>query len=117
MLFCRFGGEEFALFAPGHDMERAEAFAEVLRREVAAMSVVCEGREIGVSVSIGLADVATFGADFDHLHSAADSALYAAKEAGRNRVMRAAPAGAGLADVAWRMREPVTPASGLAASG
>ncbi|WP_337183069.1 GGDEF domain-containing protein [Shinella sp.] len=117
MLFCRFGGEEFALFAPGHDVERAEAFAEALRREVAAMSVVCEGREIGVSVSIGLADAVTFGADFDRLHSAADSALYAAKEAGRNRVMRAAPAGAGLADVARRMREPDTSASGLAASG
>ncbi|WP_411035797.1 GGDEF domain-containing protein [Shinella sp. BYT-45] len=116
MLFCRFGGEEFALFAPRHDIERAQAFAEMLRRDVAAMSVSCEGREIGVSVSIGLADAATFGADFDRLHSAADRALYAAKEAGRDRVVRATPA-AELAGLAGRMRAQVVPAAGAAVAG
>ena len=110
MLFSRFGGEEFALFAPRHDIDRAQAFAEMLRADVAAMSVVCEGREIGVSVSVGLADVAAFGADFDRLHSAADNALYAAKEAGRNRVMRATPGGM-LAGLAERMRPPAADAS------
>lgn len=116
MLFCRFGGEEFALFAPRHDIARAQAFAEVLRSEIAAMSVVSDGREIGVSVSIGLADVATFGTDFDRLHSAADSALYAAKEAGRNRTMCATPANA-LAGLAERMRTPAKPATGTQAAG
>ena len=116
MLFCRFGGEEFALFAPGHDIDRADHFAETLRREIATIGVVHEEREIGISVSIGLADVATFGADFDRLHSAADGALYAAKEGGRNRVMRAAPA-AGLADLAERMRAPAKPASDITRAG
>ncbi|MCY1382490.1 diguanylate cyclase (GGDEF) domain protein [compost metagenome] len=116
MLFCRFGGEEFALFAPRNDIVRAQAFAEVLRSEIAAMSVVSDGREIGVSVSIGLADVATFGTDFDRLHSAADSALYAAKEAGRNRTMCATPANA-LAGLAERMRTPAKPATGTQAAG
>ena len=116
MLFSRFGGEEFALFAPRHAIGRAEAFAEGLRREVAAMSVSFEDREIGVSVSIGLADVATFGSDFDRLHSAADGALYAAKEAGRNRVMRAMPATT-LAGIAERMRAPAAPAGGVAVTG
>ena len=105
MLFSRFGGEEFALFAPGRDMAAAEPFAETLRREVAALPVRAGEREIAVSVSIGLADVATFGADFDRLHSAADGALYAAKEAGRNQVKRAAPS-LGLSDIAERMRSP-----------
>jgi diguanylate cyclase (GGDEF)-like protein len=110
MLFCRFGGEEFALFAPGHDIARAEQFAEGLRRDVAALAISNDGRQIAVSVSIGLADVATFGMDFDRLHSAADGALYAAKEGGRNQVMRAVPS-AGLADLAERMRAPaVSPA-------
>ncbi len=109
MLFCRFGGEEFALFAPHRDAAAARDFAEALRGEVAAMPVVCDGRQIGVSVSIGLADVASFGADFDRLHSAADGALYAAKEARRNRVMCATPA-AVLAGLAGRMRAPAVAA-------
>ncbi|MCR6499614.1 GGDEF domain-containing protein [Shinella sp. CPCC 101442] len=115
MLFCRFGGEEFALFAPRHDIARAEHFAERLRQDVAALSILSEGREIGVSVSIGLADVATFGADFDRLHSAADGALYAAKEAGRNLVMRATPA-ATLSGFAERMRSPSASSTGIAAA-
>lgn len=116
MLFCRFGGEEFALFAPLHDIARAEQFAERLRQEVSALNISSEGREIGVSVSIGLADVATFGADFDRLHSAADGALYAAKEAGRNRVMRAAPA-AVLSGFAERMCKVPVHTAGVAAAG
>ncbi len=116
MLFCRFGGEEFALFAPRHDIARAEVFAQRLRREVAALHILSEGRRIGVSVSIGLADVATFGADFDRLHSAADGALYAAKEAGRNRVMRAAPA-AVLSGFAERMCKPAARPTGVAVAG
>lgn len=116
MLFCRFGGEEFALFAPRHDIDRAEEFAELLRREAAALSVSSQGREIGVSVSIGLADAAAFGTDFDRLHSAADGALYAAKEGGRNRVVRATPSSE-LSDIAERMRGPAGPATGIAAAG
>ena len=116
MLFCRFGGEEFALFASAHDMEDAERFAEKLRRQVAALSILFEGREIGVSVSIGLADVATFGADFDRLHSAADGALYAAKETGRNRVMRATPSAA-LSGLGERMRASVSSPMSIAAAG
>lgn len=105
MLFCRFGGEEFALFAPGRDMANAEPLAEDLRRAVAALPVHAGEYEIAVSVSIGLADVATFGADFDRLHSAADSALYAAKEAGRDQVKRATPSQA-LSGLAERMKAP-----------
>jgi diguanylate cyclase (GGDEF)-like protein len=116
MLFCRFGGEEFALFAPEHDIGRAEHFAEMLRREVAAMSVTSQGSEIGISVSIGLADVNTFGADFDRLHSAADGALYVAKEEGRNRVTRAVSP-SGLSALAERMRSPAAFSPDVAAAG
>lgn len=112
MLFCRFGGEEFALFAPNHDMESAGRFAESLRAEVSALPVAVQGYDVGVSVSIGLADVATFGADFDRLHGAADGALYAAKAGGRNQVVRAVPAGR-LAGMVERMRE-AAPASVVA---
>jgi len=113
MLFCRFGGEEFALFAPARDIAEAETFAEMLRRETAALAIDRGEGAIRMSVSIGLADVATFGTDFDRLHSAADSALYAAKEAGRDRVMRATPS-AGLPDIAGRMRAADAPRAGTA---
>ena len=116
MLFCRFGGEEFALFVQGDDVARAERFAENLRREVAALAIRNDGRAIPISVSVGLADVATFGADFDRLHSAADDALYAAKELGRDRVVRAQPA-ATLSDLVERMRAPFLPDQGVAAAG
>jgi diguanylate cyclase (GGDEF)-like protein len=105
MIFGRFGGEEFALFAPRFDIAAGERFAEVLRREVAAMSVTFEEQSIGVSVSIGLADVAGHGGDFDRLIGAADSALYAAKADGRNRVVCAAAGD--LAGMAHRMRSAV----------
>lgn len=116
MLFCRFGGEEFALFAPEHDLGEAEAFAEKLRRAVGTLPVRAEGSVIGVSVSVGLADVATFGADFDRLYSVADRALYAAKESGRDRVMRAEPS-AELAGLAHRMRSQARPDGDIAATG
>lgn len=117
MLFCRFGGEEFALFAPHHGMDRAEVFAQSLRREIAALSLDHgEGRAISLSVSIGLADVETFGADFDRLYSAADRALYVAKDEGRDRVKRAEPS-AGLSDLASRLRASIVPDAGAAAAG
>ncbi|MFC3072903.1 GGDEF domain-containing protein [Shinella pollutisoli] len=110
MLFCRFGGEEFALFAPGCDIGRAAGVAEDLRRAVGETIVFFQGRRIAVSVSIGLADVATFGADFDRLHSAADDALYAAKAAGRNRAVTATPS-SGLSGLVERMRGVAAPPS------
>ena len=112
MLFSRFGGEEFALFAPGCEMGKAAAMAEDLRKAVAETAVALEGRTIAMSVSIGLADVATFGANFDRLHSAADGALYAAKAAGRNCVVAATPA-ASLRDAAERLRGDGTKAVSL----
>jgi len=67
-------------------------------------------------VSIGLADVETFSTDFDRLYSAADRALYAAKDEGRDRVKRALPS-AGLSDLASRMLVSVAPDAGAAATG
>jgi len=84
---CRYGGEEFAILVPQTTGERAWGAAEKLRRAVEAWSF--PGVPRPVTVSIGVADFPQNGATRDELVKAADSALYAAKQAGRNRVLTA----------------------------
>ncbi len=87
-LAARFGGEEFAVFLPGTDLLGAIDVAEDIRQRVAELSLSGASPEhTGLTVSIGVAAVRP-----EHetkpvsLISLADSALYAAKSAGRDRV-------------------------------
>ena len=86
---ARYGGEEFVVILTETAGEGALAVAERLRAAVADSAVaVTGGRTITVTISIG---VATFPADAGsgtELIAAADAALYAAKQGGRNRTMR-----------------------------
>ena len=81
---CRYGGEEFAILLPETKGEAARAVAEKLRRRIADHSFPGVARP--VTVSIGVADFPEQGSTRDELVRAADEALYAAKQAGRNRV-------------------------------
>jgi diguanylate cyclase (GGDEF)-like protein len=85
---CRVGGEEFALLLPGADEASAAEVAERVRRGVEEMA----GRFGPVTVSLGVTawDAGRHG-DGAGLRAAADARLYAAKAAGRNRVVGAAP--------------------------
>lgn len=76
-LAARYGGEEFLLILPESDLAGARIVAERLREAI--------GNEVGVTVSIGLAQYRT-GRCLDEMVNAADAALYHAKENGRNRV-------------------------------
>ena len=79
---ARFGGEEFAVLLPGLSAQAAASVAETIRRKVEQWSNV----EGGVTVSIGIASTKPAGSQHWHdLVEAADRALYAAKELGRNR--------------------------------
>lgn len=83
---CRIGGEEFALLLPGADERAAAIVAERVRRDVQE-----HGPAAGpVTISLGVA--ASRGDDGQALLAAADARLYAAKEAGRNRVVGATAA-------------------------
>ena len=87
-LAARYGGEEFAMILPYADRERAERVAERLLAAVADFSFLEPEHTVRVTVSAG---VATFFAGSDitsaeKLVAAADTALYAAKKAGKNRV-------------------------------
>jgi two-component system cell cycle response regulator len=78
----RLGGEEFLVLLPDTDASAAGRMAERVRAEVAAAPTA-----VPVTVSIGLATWA--GESADEFLQRADEALYAAKDAGRNRVMAA----------------------------
>ncbi len=86
---ARIGGEEFAILLPEVSPVAALAFAERLREAIAVASFAPGGQPQQMTVSIGLADLAPSRHTRSALLRAADEALYAAKDAGRNRVCRA----------------------------
>lgn len=82
----RLGGDEFALFLANASQDEAK---QVLQRVVRTLGQVAFQHGEGapkVSCSIGVVEVTPDAPDVNWLMSAADSACYAAKEAGRNRV-------------------------------
>ncbi len=86
-VFARYGGEEFALISRGLDEEVAQHFGERVRRSVERYPFRFQGRDIPVTVSVGIAALPTAPVT-DHLGlvAVADKALYDAKNGGRNRV-------------------------------
>ncbi len=83
-LVSRIGGEEFAIVLPACDVAMARMFAEGVRT-VFAETAISELPSHPVSASFGVAGWRR-GAPLDQAISAADTALYRAKRAGRNRV-------------------------------
>jgi diguanylate cyclase (GGDEF)-like protein len=94
---ARWGGEEFAILAPGMDQEAATLLAERARTALADHPVEIEGTAIELTLSVGVAVAGPGAQTPDRLLDAADEALYEAKRAGRNcvRVFR----GTGAVDV------------------
>ncbi len=84
----RLGGEEFAALLPGMDATTAMLAAERVRRAIEDTPLPYDDRMIRLTVSIGVAQLLP-EEDGQELLARADQALYAAKEAGRNRVKRA----------------------------
>jgi len=89
-IYCRYGGEEFLMVLPRMPEEIAVERAEQLRREMSETPVDFDGSPIPVTASFGIASFPRNGRTGDELIASADSALYAAKAAGRNRVNRPA---------------------------
>jgi diguanylate cyclase (GGDEF)-like protein len=83
----RYGGEEFCVIAPNTDIRGALTLAESLREIVAATPIPTEAGEISITISIGISCCPSDTVrELKDLLADADTALYAAKDAGRNRV-------------------------------
>lgn len=91
-LAARLGGEEFGVVLDGQNLASAALSAERFRQHLAANPIELDGIILAMTVSVGVAefDAAVHGND-DGLYRAADSAVYRAKAAGRNRVCRDEP--------------------------
>jgi diguanylate cyclase len=85
-LVSRLGGEEFGVFLPGLDTSKAIGIAERIREAVSTAEFSQDGERHALSLSIGGVTF-TPPANFSQLYRDADQRLYAAKHAGRNRVV------------------------------
>ena len=84
----RYGGEEFLVVLPGASYKEAGLIAERLRKTIANAAFLIEGKSLHVTTSIGVVWVdADDQVTPDEMISRADTALYLAKQTGRNRVV------------------------------
>jgi diguanylate cyclase (GGDEF)-like protein len=85
-ILARYGGEEFVVLLPQTALEDARQTAERMRERVANIAVEVSGAQVGISVSIGVAQLGPNCQDLLALLQRADLALYSSKEMGRGMV-------------------------------
>ncbi len=86
-IFCRTGGEEFAVLLPEVPIEGARITAEKIRAIAAATPLDLGGATVTCTVSLGVATLGGAIETSEQLVAAADARLYEAKGQGRNRVV------------------------------
>ena len=84
--FARYGGEEFVLILAGTPSKTAGEVAERIRQTIEGSEFVFEGRQIAVTVSVGVATKQPNETEWSQIYDRADKALYNSKQTGRNRV-------------------------------
>ena len=85
---CRYGGEEFILIMPEAFLEAAHQRAELLRQGAKGLRVRNASQSLGgITLSLGIAIYPQHGRTIENILRAADSALYRAKQDGRDRVV------------------------------
>jgi diguanylate cyclase (GGDEF)-like protein len=87
-LAARYGGEEFAVLLEETDIDAAVQLAERLRQRASALQFDGANGPFSVTLSLGVAQLAPSTMSLAELVDAADQALYGAKHAGRNQVVR-----------------------------
>ncbi|WP_236200755.1 sensor domain-containing diguanylate cyclase [Pseudomonas pseudonitroreducens] len=82
----RMGGEEFAVVLGDADIAAAQVFAQRLQQQLREQPLLQSGQRIPLSISIGIATLEAADASAEAGLSRSDSALYRAKQNGRNRI-------------------------------
>jgi len=86
-LFARTGGEEFSILLPQANLEQAALYAERARKAVEEYLFVYEGKNIPITISLGVSDAVIDNCNIgDEFIEVADKRLYKAKNNGRNQV-------------------------------
>ncbi|MGB0453894.1 MAG: diguanylate cyclase [Bacteriovoracaceae bacterium] len=85
-IFARYGGEEFVILLPTTNLKQAFEIAERLRKLLETNQFIYEGNLLPVTASIGVADYRMGVNTGTDLFKRADSAVYKAKQGGRNQV-------------------------------
>jgi diguanylate cyclase (GGDEF)-like protein len=89
---ARFGGDEFALVLPDTGRDGAFAVGERIRERIAAHAFLrSAGLDIRLTASVGVATLPDVAASADELVAAADAAMYAVKDRGKNGIQAADP--------------------------
>jgi diguanylate cyclase (GGDEF)-like protein len=86
-LLGRLGGEEFAILLPDTELQGAHHLAERLREFIAGQTLQSGPHQVRYTVSAGVALLTTSDASLESALARADTAMYRAKKAGRNRVI------------------------------
>jgi two-component system cell cycle response regulator len=86
-IFARYGGEEFCVLLTNTSAKAAQDTAEKMRAAIETHAFIYEGKRIPVTTSMGVSELNSTVESAQGLMKAADKALYAAKTAGRNRVV------------------------------
>lgn len=85
-MVARYGGDEFIVLLPNTGVEEAGQTAERMRTSIANLSFDAGGSGVSTTASIGYATYPDTAREVDLLVAQADHAMYASKNAGRNRV-------------------------------
>ncbi len=84
-IVCRYGGEEFLILVPNVSLDTAIERAEVIRGVISRLQIVYQGHLVGpITTSIGIAIFPRHGTLVNEVLQQADTALYQAKQRGRN---------------------------------
>lgn len=85
-LLARYGGDEFMLLLPDTNAEGARLTAERIRERIEKTPLTVGKVQIQITSSMGVAAYPMHGSDFAAVFEASDTALYASKSNGKNRV-------------------------------
>ncbi len=88
---ARYGGEEFVVILPETSTDKANELAERIFIKLSELNISLNKKPVRITISLGIASYPEHGSSYDKLLEMADSAMYQAKQNGRNHIQQATP--------------------------